>query len=372
MKRKVLFLIESFIIGGAERVLLNLVNAMDKDRFDVTVLAVFKQSVYDGYNCQFADVLDSAVHYKYLVDNSCKWKYRLFNIAFNRLPKRWIHRCMIGAGYDTEVAFYEGLPTLFLAHSSNKKSKKIAWLHYGNGFAGLDELQKFQYQKLYSGYDKIIGVSEGVCQNFKNKIGLSEIVSTYYNIIDEKHVIQKSKSFEVPRFESGISFVSVGRLCEVKGFDRLLRVCKSLKEEGYSFLLNIIGAGDNLSLDCIISEGSMASYSHLLGNKDNPMPYVKSADWYICSSYAEGFSTAITEALIIGTPVISTDCSGTEELLGDSEYGIRCENSEEGLYQAMKLVLDNPELRGYYAEKAKEKGQSFRKKELLSRIEEVL
>lgn len=372
MKRKVLFLIESFIVGGAERVLLNLVNAMDMERFDVTVMAVFKQSVYEGYNCQFSDALDPAVHYKYLVDNSSKWKYRLFNIAFNRLPKKWFHRWMIGTKYDTEVAFYEGLPTLFLAHSSNKKSKKIAWLHYGNGFANLSEDDQYSFSCLYDNYNMIVGVSKGVSQNFKNKIGLSEKVITLYNLIDEEEIIRKSKLFDVPRIESGVSFISVGRLCEVKGFDRLLHVCKSLKEEGYSFHLSIIGAGDNLTLERIIRDDSMEDYVQLLGNQDNPMPYVRSADWFICSSYAEGFSTTITEALIIGTPVISTDCSGTEELLGNSEYGLRCENSEEGLYNAMKQVLDNPDLKTVYGEKTIKKGSSFNKEDLLCAIEEIL
>ncbi len=372
MKHKVLFLIESFIVGGAERVLLNLVNAMDKERFDVTVMAVFKQSVYEGYNCQFADALDPSVHYHYLVDNSSKWKYRLFNVAFNRLPKKWIHRWMIGSGYDTEVAFYEGLPTLFLAHSSNKKSKKIAWLHYGNGFVNLSENDLHSFSSLYDKYDTVVGVSKGVSQNFKNKIGLSEKVFTLYNLIDEEEIIRKSKLFDVPRIESGVSFISVGRLCEVKGFDRLLHVCKSLKEEGYSFHLNIIGAGDNLSLEHIIRDDSMEGYVQLLGNQDNPMPYVRSADWFVCSSRAEAFGMAILESMLIGTPIISTECSGTEELLGENEYGIRCENSEKGLYNAMKHVLEHPDLRKIYSDKALQKGTSFHKKELLAKIETVL
>lgn len=372
MKRKVLFLIESFIVGGAERVLLNLVNAMDKERFDVTVLAVFKQSVYEGYNCQFSDALDPAVHYRYLVDNSSKWKYRLFNIAFNRLPKKWIHRWMIGTGYDTEVAFYEGLPTSFLAHSSNKKSKKIAWLHYGNGFAGLNDAQKAQYQKLYGDYGEIIGVSKGICDNFKVRVGGSTLPHVLYNIIDDFRIRKKAVAREIVRNPLIPVFVAVGRLTSVKGYDRLLRICKSLHDQQYLFILWIVGDGLQHEIPDYVKSNDMQDYVTLWGNQDNPYPYMRCADWYICSSYAEGFSTTITEALIIGTPVISTDCSGTEELLGDSEYGIRCENSEEGLYAAMKRVLDNSELRAIYAEKALKKGCTFNKKELLINIESCL
>ena len=372
MKRKILFLIESFIVGGAERVLLNLVNAMDKERFDVTVMSVFKQSVYDGYDCQFTDALDSNVHYKYLVDNSSKWKYRLFNVAFNRLPKRWIHRWMIGTKYDTEVAFYEGLPTLFLAHSSNKKSKKIAWLHYGNGFDGLSNGQKVYYQKLYSSFDEIIGVSKGICENFKNRVGGCCVLSVLYNIIDDSQIRNKAIVCTIDREPQIPVFVAVGRLTAVKGYDRLLRICKSLHEQQYSFKLWIVGDGLQQEIPDYVKCNDMQGYVTLWGNQDNPYPFMKCADWYICSSYAEGFSTTITEALIVETPVISTDCSGTEELLGNSEYGIRCENSEVGLYKAMKQVLDNPDLRTSYAEKAGLKGGSFHKEDLLARIEEIL
>lgn len=372
MKRKVLFLIESFIVGGAERVLLNLVNAMDKERFDVTVMAVFKQSVYEGYNCHFSDALDSKVHYKYLVDNSIKWKYRLFNIAFNRLPKKWIHRWLIGTKYDTEVAFYEGLPTLFLAHSSNKKSKKIAWLHYGNGFADLSDDQKVYYQKIYSNFDEIIGVSKGICDNFKNRVGGSCVPCVLYNIIDDSQIRNKAAVRTIDREPQIPVFVAVGRLTPVKGYDRLLRICKSLHELQYSFNLWIVGDGLQQEIPDYVKSNNMQGYVTLWGNQDNPYPLMKCADWYICSSYAEGFSTTITEALIVGTPVISTDCSGTEELLGNSEYGIRCENSEDGLYKAMKQVLDNPDLRSFYAEKTLQKSRSFHKEELLARIEEVI
>lgn len=372
MKRKVLFLIESFIVGGAERVLLNLVNAMDKERFDVTVMAVFKQSVYEGYNCQFADALDPAVHYKYLVDNSSKWKYRLFNIAFNRLSKKWLHRWMIGTEYDTEVAFYEGLPTLFLAHSSNKKSKKIAWLHYGNGFADIDDEQRTYFQSLYSHYDSIVGVSKGICENFRNRVGggLSPIVK--YNIVDDGMIREKAALQSIDREKDIPLFVAVGRLTPVKGYVRLLRICKKLHDEKYHFILWIVGDGTQIEIADFVRENQMEDYIHMLGNQENPYPYMRCADWYVCSSYAEGFSTTITEALIIGTPVISTDCSGTEELLGDSEYGLRCENSEEGLYKAMKQVLDSPGLKISYSKKAQQKGASFHKAELLARIEEVL
>ena len=97
------------------------------------------------------------------------------------------------------------------------------------------------------------------------------------------------------------------------------------------------------------------------------------ADLYVCSSRREGFSTAVTEALIVGTPVVSTDCSGARELLGDNdEYGLVVENSEEGVYQGMKRMLSNPPLLAHYKEKAKERGAFFHKEKTVRAVEDML
>lgn len=372
MKKKVLFLIESFIVGGAERALLNLVNAMDKTRFDVTVISVFKESVYEGYNTKFSDSLSPEVHYRYLIDNTRKRQYLVFNYLFNKLPKSLFHRILIGSTFDTEVAFYEGLPTFFLAESSNKKSKKIAWLHYGDGFADSKGVKRDWYKKVYSKYDCIVGVSNGVCDNFRERVCEDFNVITRYNIFDDENVRIKANELKLKSEKRGsVQFVSVGRVCEVKGYDRLLRVCLKLHNEGFDFELNIVGGGECEQLMQFVSANSMQDYIHILGHMDNPYAIIKNADWLVCSSYAEGFSTVMAESMIIGTPVISTKCCSTEELIGDDEYGLRCANSEEGLYDVLKKVLEDKSLTERYRKNAIQKGKCFSKNKLLSEIEEL-
>ena len=93
----------------------------------------------------------------------------------------------------------------------------------------------------------------------------------------------------------------------------------------------------------------------------------------MCSSHSEGFSTAATEALIVGTPVCTVDVSGMKELLGeDNEYGIVTENSEEALYQGIKQLLDNPALLTHYKEKAQERGKMFSTTQTVSAVENML
>ena len=377
-KKKLLFLIESMMVGGAERVLISLVNNLSPSQYDVTVVSVFRKSVYEGYDCTFEDSLKSHVHYKYLIDNTNKYKYKLFNFLFNRLNKRIIHRLFVGSEYDTEIAWYEGLPTTFIANSSNKRSRKLAWLHYGAGFRNVTDEERLVFQKVYSRFDVVVGVSKGVVENFKDKIDSKMNVVACYNVIEDESVRKRAlekftKDSCVNKEGSIVHFVCVGRLSEVKGYDRLLNIAVRLKSEGFRFRIDIVGDGLlRKELQSYINSNELDDCVTLCGNKDNPYPYIKHADWLVCASYAEGFGMAIIEALIIGTPVISTDCSGTDELLGNSEYGIRCENSENGLYEAMKSVLTDDSLYIKYKKKAAEGGRRFNKEQLLQEIEQIL
>lgn len=372
-KKRLLFLIESMVVGGAERVLINLVNSLDAAKYDVTVMSVFKQSIYENYRCTFADSLAPHVKYKYLIDNSNPLKYKAFNLAFCHGSKWLLHQLLIGGGYDVEIAWYEGLPTTFLAHSSNRHSRKLAWLHYGDGFANLSVAQRDTYLREYRQYDTIVGVSDGVCRNFQERLAKDFPLTTCYNILDDKEILRKADAFTVEREES-LTFVSVGRLIPVKGYDRLISACTRLKQEGHDFRLWLIGEGsEHEALQQQILQNELEKEVRLFGNQDNPYPYMKAADWFVSSSHAEGFSTVLTEACIIGTPIISTQCLGTAELLGEnSEYGLMTENSEEPLYQAMKRVLTHPDLRADYSAKIRQRSAVFQNETLVRAVENIL
>lgn len=112
---------------------------------------------------------------------------------------------------------------------------------------------------------------------------------------------------------------------------------------------------------------------HLIGFRDNPYKYVAKCDLFVCSSYREGFSTAVTESLVVGTPVVSTLCSGAQELLGyNNEYGLIVENSEEGIYKGLKKLLEDKELLEYYKKKAAERGSFFSKEKTVAAVEKML
>ena len=110
----------------------------------------------------------------------------------------------------------------------------------------------------------------------------------------------------------------------------------------------------------------------MTGSQDNPYPYIKSSDLLVCASYFEGYNLTVAEALILGTPVLSTNCAGPNEILDNGKYGLIVDNSEEGLYSGIKDSLDNPEKMQYYKKKARERLDFFNENKIVDKIEELL
>lgn len=345
-KIKLAFYIESMAVGGAEKVLIDLVNNLDQKKFDITVISIFKKSVYSDYQVVFEDTFLSHIKYRYLIDNSKTLLYKSFNFLYNKIPKEIFHKIFIKEKYDIEVAFYEGLPTEFVGFST-QESKKVAWLHVHQSQYYHPETTKEKLKEkgaLYKKFDAIVGVSDDVCFSFSHFFSKFKPICLY-NPLNEAIIIKKSQEesdcqipFNVPYF------VSVGRLIQRKGYDRLLRVLYVLKENGLSFKVIIAGEGEERSnLEKLSEQFRLTNDVRFIGNLLNPYSLIKNAELFICSSIQEGLSTVVTEALILGIPIVTTDCSGMNELVENDITGIICKNDEESLYFAIKSMLDHPE-----------------------------
>ena len=133
----------------------------------------------------------------------------------------------------------------------------------------------------------------------------------------------------------------------------MMNVANKLKNDGHDFSFTIMGRPEEKhKIEKLRDAFELNDYVNLMEFEENPYKYIKQADCYVCSSYAEGYSTAVCEAIICGLPVITTDCSGMMEIFGGEEIGIICKNSEDGLYEATKTVLDNPKLLEKYRKNA--------------------
>ncbi len=359
---KILFFIDSITGGGAEKVLRTLVNNMDQNKFEITV-----QTLEQADAKQY---LAPGIRYKAI--NRCKtaWGKKLFHYWVRLCAElKWLYPLYIKDDYDIEVAYLECGPTKFLAGSTNQKAKKLAWVHCDlmkkEGIA--EQMQKMK--EYYSAYDKVVCVSENVKDSFVRLFGEKSEALVLYNVNDEEEILKKAQAFAVPK-ENVLVMVAVGRLAEEKGFDRLINACAMLEKDGCKFRLQILGEGPvRQSLEELIRQNSLEDQVHLLGFQTNPYPYLHAADLVVCSSRYEGFSTVVTEALILGKPVVTTPCSGMQELLGNSQYGLITEDSVEGIYAGMKKMLEDPKLREQYARAAKLRGKAFSKAERIAETE---
>lgn len=373
-KKKLLFLIESFIVGGAEKVLIDIVNHLDKNKFDITVCCIFKKSVYKGYDSQFKVSFFPHVHYKYLINNEIGWLYKGFNFLLARMPNL-LYKILIGDKYDYSIAFYEGLPTSWIAKAKLKRGKKIAWLHTSTSLSqkGKNKQQLDTELINYKQYNQIIAVSEGVAQSFKHLFfAYNKSIKVVYNPID-KEVLEK-KSQEHVLLTKAISplFVSVGRIAPVKGYNRWIKVLGEIKRKGYHFQAWIIGGGESASLRQLIEKYQLTDNVLLLGHQSNPYPYMRMADWVVCPSFIEGLSTVVLEGIMLGKAIVATECFGMKELLGNSEYGMLCSNTEQDLRKAIERILQVPSLKYNYEEAVNLRRQAFCLNKSISSIERII
>lgn len=348
---KILFFIETLEGGGAEKVLCNLVNNMDQTKFDITVQTVWP--------CEHEKYLTEGIKYEsmYSARNSAnQLRYRI------EAATGLAYRLHIKEGYDIECAYLECGSTKIMSASTNKKAKKLAWVHCDLQKAMADPVVFAARTKpYYAKFDKVICVSKNVKESFEELFGDTVPVEVLYNTIDDREIKTKADMPLPDGFEmSTMTVVSLGRLSAQKNYMRLLKVHKRLQDEGIRHDLWILGEGaEREMLEQFISANNIADTAKLIGFKHNPYPFLREAEMLVCSSDYEGFSTFVTEGMILGKPVVTTDCTGMREILGDSEFGLITELSDDGLYEGMKIMLSEETLRLHYAEKAAEHGKDF-------------
>ena len=357
----ILFFIESLSGGGAEKVLRNLVNAMDQTKFCITVQTLYPEDA-EKY-------LAPGIHYKHCYpakNHINEFRMRAEAAAGLTYPLR------IKGDYDIEVAYLECGSTKIMASSTNAKALKLAWVHCDlakkadNPAAFAKETAKY-----YRKYDRVVCVSEDVRRSFQEMYGPVAETAIVYNCYDDAEILHKAEK-QVSE-EEARTIIAIGRLTAQKGFDRLLRVHKRLIDEGIRYPLKILGEGeDRKALEAFVEQNGLTDTVALCGFQENPYPMLKNAAFYVCSSRYEGFSTTVIESLILGTPVVTTDCTGMREILGDSEYGLITANDDEAFYEGVKRMLTEPGLLECYARQAKVRSRDFKQEKLAQATEHYL
>ena len=365
---KLLFLIHDLGHGGAEKVLVNLVNNMDREKFDITVMSLFG----GGVNEQF---LKPHIHYKTVFRKAFRGNSHIMKL----LSPKQLHRLFIKDRYDVEISYLEGPCARIVSGCEDKNTKLVSWIHgkqHTKSKASASFRSYKESEECYLKFDRTICVSGAVKDDFTSLYPALENAGVLYNTNETAQILalKDEPANEAFASDSSIKLCGVGKVVCTKGFDKLARIHKKLISDGLPVHTYILGVGpEKENIEKYLCENNIADSFTFLGYQTNPYKYVAKCDVFVCASVSEGFSTAATEALIVGTPVVTTPVAGMEEMLGkNGEYGIITQMDEESLYQGIKQLVSDPEKLAAYKLKAAERGRFFSTENTVKAVEEML
>ena len=365
--KKILFLIHDLGQGGAEKVLVNLVNNMNRSEFDISVTVLFG----GGVNEQF---LAPDIHFHAVFPKEVPGNSKLMKL----LTPKQLHKLCVKEHYDIEVSYLEGPSARVISGCQAPDTKLVSWIHVEQHtmkkLAGSFRSEQ-EARVCYNRFDQTVCVSQYVHDDFCQLLDFRKPCQVLYNTVESDKILAKSHEAAPELVDDGtIRLVAVGTLKQSKGYMRLLQIIKRLRDEQYPVHLYILGIGPlQQEMEEYIRQSQLQDTVTLLGYQTNPYKYVSKCHLFVCASFAEGFSTAATEALIVGTPVCTVEVSGMREMLGEhNEWGVVTENHEEALYQGIKRLLDSPDSLAHYKNQAILRGRNFRTAETVRCVEQML
>ena len=363
---KILFLIHDLGPGGAEKVLVNLVNNMNKDVFDITVMSLFGGGVNERFLSP--DVKYQVVYNKTFPMNSHIMKF---------FSPKLLHKVYIRERYDIEVSYLEGPSARIISGCENKSTKLITWIHVEQHSRKVASgaFRNFRESEVcYRKFDEIVCVSDYVRRDFQSIYpGIKKICVLYNTIETEKILSLKNEAMPEGVFsENEFKICGVGKIVPIKGFMKLARVHKRLKDCNYPVHTYILGDGpEKEKIEAYIKANGLEETFTFLGYQINPYKYVAKCDVFVCASSAEGFSTAATEAVIVNTPVITTPVSGMEELLGKDPCGVICGTGEDDLFKELERWILETQVLKEYKMKTKFRAERFSQLKTVGSVEQL-
>lgn len=369
--KNVLFLMTDLEGGGAEKALVSLLKEFDYSRYKVTLCLLFHRGIY-------LNSIPSQVKVVYLFEKEeSYWSRKAIRKYFkyhNPIVYCMLFRLKLKRKYDAIISFMEGRPAMLHSLIMNRGKKNISWIHcdllnYHSSHTCYDYPEK--ERSCYEQMNELVFVSRMSMSGFNALYNINTFQRYLYNVVDKHNIKKLSDSFSVNT--DGFTITSIGSLCKVKGFDRLVRVAQLLKHDGYSLRFNIIGEGeDRRELEQLIVENGLSDSVKLLGFQTNPYPYLKHSNVLLSPSLSEGLPYVICEALVLGIPVVATRTAGAVELLDGGKYGALVEHDIQSISEELKKIVDNPAYYESLRQKAIERSIVFDSEQTMTAIYQLI
>lgn len=366
-KRSILFVMAGMNRGGAERSLINLLELMDRERYEIDLL-VFdtsgklmaqvpkdvrvlrpdrrlkcistssKGELIENFSAK-ALALRSIYNFRRKKDkipylqSQEKWKL-VYLPALKQLPKE----------YDIAVAYMHSLPSYYVIDKVNAK-RKILWVH--NDYSRLAKGRDFD-RPYFEKADCVVTISEQCVQELVKAFpDLADKFTCIYNLNPEKKIREKALAFYPEEYQNckGLKLISIGRLNYQKGFDYAIEAARILKDKGVDFSWFIIGSGElKGALEEQIRSLGVEKAVHLLGERENPYPYIQNANIVVQTSRFEGKSIVLDEAKILCKPIITTDYVSVHDQIENGKSGIIVPLDREKIAEGICMMLNTPDV----------------------------
>lgn len=357
-------------LGGAERALLGLLNALDTDKVDVDLFlnqhtGEFMPLIPDkitllperrGYNAlerpikqilkerQFGVAIGrwrARRRYKEYHETLTAEEKRFDSSAFHYVAdsvQPFLPSLEDLGEYDLAISF---LQPHNIVLNKVKAKKKIAWIHTDYSTVHFNTALELP---VWAGFDYIASISPDCTKSFLKAFpSLENKIIEIENILSSDFIRQQAElldvSDEMPKH--GINLLSVGRYCHAKNYDNVPDIMKRLLEKGFKDLQwYIIGfGGDEPLIRQKIAEAGMEDHVILLGKKDNPYPYIKACDIYVQPSRYEGKSVTVREAQVLCKPVVVSNYPTAKSQVKDGVDGIIVPQDNEGCADGISRAI---------------------------------
>lgn len=369
MKKSLLIVSHALELGGAERSLVGLLDALDPEIWDVDLFLLRHEGELMEHIPPYVHLLPQISAYTVLArpmkDTLLEGHVLLTaarlagKISARRYAKKHVHtdsavgleyshkftcplmpKIQPQREYDLAISFLT--PHYFVAKKVRAK-KKLAWIH--TDYTRI-QVNVSSETAMWNAYDHIVSISDAVTGSFLKVFpSLEDKLILIENILPEAMIRKQAAAFdavaEMPK--KGIRLLSVGRYCTAKNFDNVPDICKQLVNMGLDIYWYIIGFGpDEELIRKKIKEAHMENRVVLLGKKENPYPYISACDLYVQPSRYEGKCVTVREAQMLGKPVVITRYATSAGQLEDGVDGVIVPMDNAECANGIAAVLRNP------------------------------
>ena len=375
MKKKILFVINTMGRAGAEKCLMSMLKYMDKEKYDISVFSVINRGEMFDYVPDGIKILNENPCSESVLDKKAKkalaklilkngfrkgyffkeagylrktisYQRKMGGIDFKKLFWKLLsdHAPKQQEEYDLAVAYIQGAATYYVMDHVKAK-KKLTFLHnefIDSGYC--PELEEHYYEQA----DGIYCVSKSICDHFAQIYPkMADKMDVFHNLLDVEDIKEKSLKKEemsplFQRKEGETILLTAARLAPVKAYDLAVPALSMVRKQGYNVKWYALGDGpERDSIERMIKDYGLEDSFILLGTHKNPYPYMAECDIYVQATRYEGCCTSISEAVILGKPVIASECDGNKEQLKRYETGVLVALEAEDIARGIiQLVSD--------------------------------